>query len=74
MPELSREVVLEALQRAAWDKRRAAMEYRAAVEQAHAQGWKHTEIARAVGVSEGAIRLYLKRGQPKGRRRARRRG
>jgi DNA-directed RNA polymerase specialized sigma24 family protein len=61
MDKLENEVVRQALERAAWDKRRASMEYRTAVEQAHSQGWKHTEIARVVGVSEAAVRLYLKR-------------
>jgi DNA-directed RNA polymerase specialized sigma24 family protein len=63
MAELPDEVVREALERSAWDKRRAAQSYRSAVETAHEQGWTHTEIARVVGVSEAAIRLYLKRGK-----------
>ena len=61
----SDDVVRQALERAAWDKRRAALAYRTAVEVAHRAGWQHTEIARVVGVSEAAIRLYLKRSSAK---------
>lgn len=63
-----------ALERAAWDKRRAASDYRAAVLMARGQGWAYTDIARVVGVTEGAIRLYIKRGGPKPMKRAERRG
>jgi predicted transcriptional regulator len=55
------DVIRQALQQAAWDKRRSLHAYRAAIEQAHTQGWQHTEIARACGVTEAAIRNYLKR-------------
>lgn len=62
-------VVRTALERAAWDKRKAIKEYRAAIEMAHGEGWGPTEIARVVGVTEAAIRLYLKRsGAPKKRK------
>lgn len=54
-------MIRQALQQAAWDKRKAIKEYRAAIEMAHGAGWQHTEIARVVGVSEAAVRLYLKR-------------
>jgi DNA-directed RNA polymerase specialized sigma24 family protein len=36
-------------------------QYRAAIEMALGEGWPYTEIARVVGVTEGAIRLYVKR-------------
>jgi len=55
------EVLRGALQQAAWNKRKAIREYRAAIDAAHDQGWQHTQIARAVGVSEAAIRNYLRR-------------
>lgn len=50
-----------ALQQAAWDKRKALISYRNAIETAHQQGWGHTDIARACGVTEAAIRNYLRR-------------
>ena len=69
MSVVSNDVVRQALERAAWDKRKAIKEYRAAIEMAHGAGWQHTEIARVVGVTEAAIRLYLKRsGAPKKRK------
>lgn len=55
------DVVKTALQQAAWDKRKALREYRAAIDLAHEQGWGHTQIARACGVTEAAIRNYLRR-------------
>jgi len=54
-------VVRQCLERAAWDKRKASKEYRAAIEMARGEGWGYTEIARVVGVTEAAIRLYIKR-------------
>lgn len=65
------EVIEAGLQRAAWDKRRAAKEYRTLIEQAHAQGWGHTRIARVCGVSEAAIRNMLRR-KPTGKKGGRR--
>jgi len=63
---ISEEMVRTTLQRAAWDKRKAIREYKAAVEMAHQQGWQHTEIARVCGVTEAAIRNYLRRKGYKG--------
>lgn len=36
----------------------AMMRYERAIRQARAEGWSNTDIARAVGLSEAAIRLY----------------
>lgn len=35
--------------------------YEAALIKARAEGWSNTQIARALGVSEAAVRLYWKR-------------
>ena len=63
--EIPDDVIRQALQQSAWDKRKALKEYRAAIDQAHAQGWGHTEIARVCGVTEAAIRNYLRRSKSK---------
>jgi len=65
---LPEETVRTTLQTAAWEKRRAIKNYRSAVEMAHEQGWAHTDIARACGVTEAAVRNYLRRKGYKGTR------
>jgi len=46
--------------------RRVADErYKAMINEAKAAGWSNTEIARAVGLSEAAIRFYLQRNPAK---------
>lgn len=42
---------------------RSREQYREAVMAAHEAGIPHTEIARVVGVSEAAIRRFVKRNQ-----------
>jgi len=66
--EVSDEVIRTTLQQAAWDKRKSIQRYRAAIETAHLNGWAHTDIARVCGVSEAAIRNYLRRKGYKGSR------
>lgn len=59
------EVIKQALAQAAWDKRKSLTQYRIAIETAHQHGWGHTRIARVCGVSEAAIRNYLRRSKSK---------
>lgn len=48
--------------RAAMRARKVAdLRYRAMLYQAREEGWSNTQIARAVGLSEAAIRLYYRR-------------
>lgn len=55
------DAVRKVLRRAAVERARAIKEYQDAIVMAHNEGWMNTEIARVCGVTEGAIRLYLKR-------------
>lgn len=56
-----REAMVERLHDAMRARKEAAREYRNAIDEAKTQGWTNTDIARAVGVSEAAIRRYWKR-------------
>jgi DNA-directed RNA polymerase specialized sigma24 family protein len=48
--------------RAAMRARKVAnLRYEQLINQAREEGWNNSEIARAVGVSEAAIRLYFAR-------------
>jgi DNA-directed RNA polymerase specialized sigma24 family protein len=58
---LSDQVIQTALERAAWERRHASIAYETAIEQAYRQGWSATRIASACDLTEGAIRMHLRR-------------
>lgn len=59
--EQMREEVREDLHAAVRARKVANMRYAEALVKAREQGWNNSQIARAVGVSEAAIRLYWRR-------------
>jgi DNA-directed RNA polymerase specialized sigma24 family protein len=54
-------VTKEELQAAMRARKVAGERYKQLITLAKAEGWSNSEIARAVGVSEAAIRLYFAR-------------
>ena len=59
--ENSRDEVRENLHAAVRARKVANLKYQRALVQARAEGWNNSQIARACGVSEAAIRLYWQR-------------
>ena len=59
--DLEREYVAGRLHRAMEDRQAARVMYKRAITLAKNEGWSNTDIARACGVSEAAIRRYWKR-------------
>lgn len=59
--EDSREETREDLHAANRARLVAKERYEAALMKARAEGWNNSQIARALGVSEAAVRLYWKR-------------
>lgn len=59
--EDTRDEVRENLHAAVRARKVANIRYQRALVQARAEGWNNSQIARACGVSEAAIRLYWQR-------------
>jgi DNA-directed RNA polymerase specialized sigma24 family protein len=59
--EESRDETREDLHAAVRARKVANLKYQAALMRAREEGWNNTQIARACGVSEAAIRLYWTR-------------
>ncbi len=59
--EASRDETREDLHAANRARLVAKERYEAALMKARAEGWNNSQIARALGVSEAAVRLYWKR-------------
>jgi DNA-binding NarL/FixJ family response regulator len=59
--ESTRDSIREDLHAAVRARKVAKLRYEEAMVRARAEGWSNTQIARACGVSEAAIRLYWQR-------------
>ena len=59
--EESRDETRDDLHAAMKARKMAELRYQQALIKARAEGWNNSQIARAVGVSEAAVRLYWKR-------------
>jgi DNA-binding NarL/FixJ family response regulator len=59
--ESTRDQTREDLHAAVRARKVAKLRYEEAMVKARAEGWSNTQIARACGVSEAAVRLYWKR-------------
>lgn len=59
--ESTRDETREDLHAAARARKVAMMRYEEAMMKARDEGWNNTQIARALGITEAAVRLYWKR-------------
>lgn len=59
--EDTRDEVREDLHAATRARKMADQRYRAALIKAREEGWNNSQIARALGITEAAVRLYWKR-------------
>ena len=59
--ESTRDATREDLHAAAMARKVATLRYEEALIKARVEGWNNSQIARALGITEAAVRLYWKR-------------